>query len=70
MSYDDLSQGTPQADTSTLARADLDSLPPGVTGPATGNTITGAGTITGLAGSDSVQSPPGTIVAIQGAGLL
>ena len=68
MRYDDVSQGTGHEDMGTLARADVDSLPAGVTGPATGNAITGTGTITGQAGADSVETPPGSIVAIQGAG--
>ena len=66
MRYDDVSQAAPEA--TTLARADVDSLPPGVSGPATGNTITGAGTITGLAGADSVGDAPGHVIAVEGAG--
>jgi hypothetical protein len=66
MSYEDVSQATPEA--TTLARADVDSLPAGSTGPAAGNAITGAGTITGQAGADSVGDPPGHIVEVHGAG--
>jgi hypothetical protein len=66
MSYEDVSQATPEA--TTLARADVDSLPAGSTGPASGNAITGAGTITGQAGADSVGDPPGHIVEVHGAG--
>jgi hypothetical protein len=66
MSYEDVTQATPEA--TTLARADVDSLPPGVTGPASGNAITGTGTITGQAGADSVGDPPGHIIEVHGAG--
>ena len=68
MRYDDLSQNASEADVATLARADVDALPPGVMGPATGNTITGNDTISGQAGADSVADPPGIIIAVQGAG--
>jgi large repetitive protein len=67
MSYDDLSQGVASSDV-TVARADVDGLPPGMMGPALGNTITGNDTITGEAGADSVANPPGVVVAVQGAG--
>ena len=50
------------------ARDDADALPAGSHGPATGNTITGAGTITGLAGADLVPDGGGKIVALEGAG--
>ncbi|HET9811909.1 MAG TPA: VCBS domain-containing protein, partial [Sphingomicrobium sp.] len=67
MRYDDSTQAASGSDVTTLARADVDNLPPGVMGPATGNTITGADTITGIAGADSVAEPPAHIVAVQGA---
>ena len=67
MHYDDLNQADLSTDV-TVARADVDGLPPGAIGPALGNAITGTDTITGQAGADSVASPPATIVGIQGAG--
>src|SRR5687768_6919394 len=69
MRYDDASQaGSMAADSAPVARADLDALPPGSFGPATGNTITGTGTITGTAGADSPGDAPAQIVALEGAG--
>ena len=56
------------ADTAPVARADVDALPPGSFGPATGNAISGAGTITGTAGADSVGDAPARIVEVEGAG--
>jgi VCBS repeat-containing protein len=56
------------AATTTVARADMDSLPAGSGGPANGNVITGQGTDSGLNGADSVAHAPAHIVAIQGAG--
>ena len=67
MSYQDLPETAPEAG-STVAHADINSLPPGFIGPATGNAITGNGTITGHAGADIVADPPGHIVAVEGAG--
>ena len=51
----------------TDARDDADALSAGSRGPATGNTITGEGTITGAAGADVVDNEPGRIVALEGA---
>src|SRR4029453_9802917 len=69
MRYDDASQadsmGTGSAPT---ARADVDALPPGDFSPATGNTITGAGTMSGASGADSVGDAPGKIVEVHGSG--
>ncbi|MFC7535885.1 beta strand repeat-containing protein [Sphingomonas sp. GCM10030256] len=48
------------------ARDDGDALAAGDRGPATGNTITGAGTVTGSAGADVAAG--GRITAIEGAG--
>jgi hypothetical protein len=65
MRYEDTSgsvsnSGTPEA------RDDADALPTGSNGPATGNVITGAGTLTGKAGEDVAAN--GHVVAIRGAG--
>jgi len=49
------------------ARDDTDTLAAGSRGPATGNAISGEGTITGTAGADIVGNAPGQIVALQGA---
>jgi len=69
MRYEDASGSFSNAAAGTTdARDDADALPAGSHGPATGNTITGAGTITGLAGADIIGSAPGHIVALQGAG--
>src|SRR4051812_35514684 len=67
MRYDDASQ-TPTADNSgPIARPDVDALPPGSFGPASGNIITGAGTVTGSAGADTAAGPA-TITEVHGAG--
>src|SRR5688572_19088914 len=50
------------------ARDDLDVIPGPNAGPATGNTITGAGTVTGASGSDSTGSPAAVVTEVQGAG--
>ncbi|MBA3511969.1 DUF5801 repeats-in-toxin domain-containing protein [Sphingomonas sp.] len=50
------------------ARDDADALAAGSRGPATGNTITGEGTITGAVGADVVNNGPGKIVGLEGAG--
>jgi T1SS-143 domain-containing protein len=65
MRYEDTSgsvgnSGTPEA------RDDADALATGSNGPATGNVISGAGTLTGKAGEDSASN--GHVVAIRGAG--
>ena len=52
--------GTPDA------RNDVDALPAGSNGPATGNVITAAGTLTSPAGADSGANV--TVIAIQGEG--
>ncbi len=69
MRYEDASNSFSQAAAGTPdARDDADALAAGSSGPATGNTITGAGTITGTAGADIVTNGPGQIVALEGAG--
>src|SRR3982751_4148384 len=65
MRYEDTSgsvgnSGTPEA------RDDSDALATGSNGPATGNVISGAGTLTGKAGADAAAH--GHVVAIRGAG--
>src|SRR4051794_1353701 len=68
MRYDDASQTGSTGHSEPVARPDLDTLPAGSYGPATGNAITGAGTATGASGADSVGAGPATITAVQGAG--
>ncbi|HUE78947.1 MAG TPA: DUF5801 repeats-in-toxin domain-containing protein [Sphingomicrobium sp.] len=68
MRYDDASSVSNQAAGAPDARDDADALAAGSSGPATGNTITGAGTITGAAGADLVANGPGQVVALEGAG--
>ena len=67
MRYDDASQPGSTGH-ETVAHPDVDMLPPGSYGPATGNAITGAGTSSGNAGADSVGAAPASIVGVQGAG--
>ena len=67
MRYEDASQPD-SAGHETVARPDVDTLPAGSYGPATGNAITGQGTSTGSSGEDSVAAGPASIVAVQGAG--
>ncbi|MEO6580770.1 MAG: DUF5801 repeats-in-toxin domain-containing protein, partial [Sphingomicrobium sp.] len=65
MRYEDASQtGSSQID----ARNDADHLAARDYGPATGNVISGTGTITGSAGLDMVGTGTGKITAIDGAG--
>ncbi|MEO7813841.1 MAG: VCBS domain-containing protein, partial [Sphingomicrobium sp.] len=65
MRYEDASQtGSGQVD----ARNDADHLAARDYGPATGNVISGTGTITGSTGLDMVDSGAGKITAIDGAG--
>jgi hypothetical protein len=67
MSYEDAAQNaSPATDTGPIARPDVDALPPGGFGPATGNIITGAGTVTGASGADTVGAPPGAITEVTG----
>jgi VCBS repeat-containing protein len=69
MRYDDASGSFSSAQAGTPdARDDADALATPKSGSATGNTITGAGTITGLAGADLVPDGKGHIVALEGAG--
>jgi len=69
MTDQNVSQGAADAaNTVTVARADVDSLPAGSAGPANGNVITGQGTDSGLNGADTVAHTPAHIVAVQGAG--
>ncbi len=65
MRYEDTSNSVSNSATSE-ARDDADALATGSNGPATGNVITGAGTLTGLAGADG--APNGHVVEIHGAG--
>jgi hypothetical protein len=62
--YDASQTGSNATDTGPIARPDVDALPAGNFGPASGNTITGAGTLTGASGADT----PGAIVEVHGAG--
>jgi len=64
MRYEDTS-GSISGSAVVGAHDDADSLANGSNGPATGNVITGAGTITGKAGADTPAS--GHIVAVRGA---
>ena len=68
MTDQNVSQAADAANTTTVARADVDSLPAGSAGPANGNVITGQGTDTGLNGADTVAHSPAHVVEIQGAG--
>src|SRR6476469_7189018 len=68
MQNEDASQTGSMGHAEPIARADVDTLPPGSFGPATGNAITGAGTATGSAGADSVAAGPATIVEVRGVG--
>jgi hypothetical protein len=68
MRYDDASQAGSNEHSATIARPDVDTLPAGSFGPATGNAITGQGTSSGSSGADSVAAGPATVVAVQGAG--
>jgi VCBS repeat-containing protein len=65
MRYEDTSSSVSNSATPE-ARNDADALATGSNGPATGNVITGAGTLTGLAGADG--APNGHVVEIRGAG--
>jgi T1SS-143 domain-containing protein len=65
MRYEDTSNSVSNSATPE-ARNDADALPTGSNGPATGNVITGTGTLTGLAGADG--APNGHVVEIRGAG--
>jgi len=68
MTDQNVTQAADAANTATVARADVDSLPAGSAGPANGNVITGQGTDSGLMGADAVAHTPAHVVAIQGAG--
>ena len=68
MQNEDASQTGSMEHAEPIARADVDTLPAGSMGPATGNAITGAGTSTGSSGADTVAQGPGTIVEVHGAG--
>jgi len=65
MRYEDTS-GSISSSSAPEAHDDADTLANGSNGPATGNVITGAGTITGKAGADTPQS--GHVVTVRGAG--
>jgi hypothetical protein len=66
MRYDDASQAGSNSD-HVQARDDTEQLAGNDFGPATGNIITGAGTMSGSAGTD-MSGPGGHITAISGAG--
>jgi VCBS repeat-containing protein len=69
MRYEDASQSGLTADNShTVARPDVDTLPPGSYGPAAGNAVSGSGTTSGTSGADSVGTPPAKVVEVHGAG--
>src|SRR4051812_767775 len=68
MRYDDASQTGSTGHSEPVARPDLDTLPAGSYGPATGNAMAGAGTAPGASGADSAAAGPATITAVQGAG--
>ena len=66
MRYDDASQaGSMAADSAPTARPDVDFLPQGDMGPATGNAITGAGTTSGAAGADLVGDAPARTASLR-----
>src|SRR5215472_11806514 len=67
MRFDDASQPVSSGHSEPVARPDVDILPPGSFGPATGNAITGHGTNSGAAGADTVGASA-TITQVQGAG--
>ena len=66
--YDASQAGSNAADSGPIARPDVDALPAGSYGPASGNAITGAGTLTGNSGADSPGAAPAAIVEVHGAG--
>ena len=68
MRYEDASQAAPIGHSAPVARPDVDHLPAGSYGPATGNAITGDGTSSGAAGADNVAASPATIASVEGAG--
>src|SRR5881275_519459 len=69
MGYEDASQaGVTPAASGPTAHPDVDTLPAGSFGPATGNVITGTGTDGGATGADAVAAEPAKIVEIHGAG--
>jgi len=66
--YDASQAGSNAADQGPIARPDVDSLPAGSMGPASGNAISGSGTITGLAGADTPGAGGASVVEVHGAG--
>jgi len=69
MRYDDASNtGSMAADSAPTARPDVDALPSNSFGPASGNAITGAGTVSGAAGADMVGDAPAKVVEVNGSG--
>ncbi|HET7817039.1 MAG TPA: DUF5801 repeats-in-toxin domain-containing protein, partial [Sphingomicrobium sp.] len=66
MLQNEASQAALNASGSTDARNDVDALPAGSPGPATGNVISGSGTLTGATGADAGANV--AVVAIQGDG--
>src|SRR5213075_3353071 len=66
--YDASQTGSTVADTGPIARPDVDALPAGSFGPASGNAITGAGTVTGSSGADTPGAAPASIIEVHGAG--
>src|SRR5215213_7143198 len=69
MRYDDASNaGSMAADNAPIARPDVDSVAAGGFDPATGNAITGSGTVSGAAGADTLGDAPAKIIEVHGAG--
>src|SRR4051794_3011081 len=66
--YDASQAGSNAADQGPIARPDVDSLPAGSMGPASGNAISGVGTITGAAGADTPGAGGASVVEVHGAG--
>ena len=66
--YDASQAGSNSADTGPIARPDVDSLPAGSMGPASGNAITGAGTVTGQSGADTPGAGGASVVEVHGSG--
>jgi hypothetical protein len=66
MRYDDASGAIGTSAGTVDARDDTDALAAGSRGPATGNTISGVGTLSGKAGAD-LASGNAEIIAVQGA---
>ena len=68
MRNEDASQAGLNTGATLNARDDVDHLAAADYGPATGNAISGGGTVTGATGTDMVGSSQGRITEIEGAG--